>query len=143
MTRISRFKLRNEELEELVDHFTYLISSLTSKSEIENFFTEFLTREEKLMLAKRLVLFMMIQKSYSPTTIQSTLHISYETVRTYTNQFTNKNAIFKKTIQQLIKREKSKEFWKKVDTMLRPVGIILHAKTDMKSRAKLASGDFS
>lgn len=143
MTRISRFLLRNEELKELIDNLTYLFSSLNTKDDIEDFLNEFLTREEKLMLAKRLVLFMMIQKGYSPTVIQSALHISYETVRTYTNQFVNKNQAFHKTIEKLLKRENAKEFWKKIDKLLKPFELALRAKNDMKSRSKLLSGDFS
>lgn len=143
MTRISKYKLRQKDLEVLTDHFSYLISSLTDSTEIENFFTEFFTKEEKIMLAKRLVLFMMLKKDYPPSVIQSALHISYETVRTYSMQLSSKNDLFQKTIDKLIKREKSKEFWSKIEKLLKPLNLALRAKTDMKARAKLASGDWS
>jgi len=142
MPRISRYKLGKEELQSIQNHFSYLISSFTNSQEIENFFDGFLTPEEKLMLSKRLVLFMMIKRGYPPSVIQPSLHISYESVRTYTNLFSHKNELFQKTLDRLIKRDKTQEFWKKIDKVLKPVDLFLRAKTDMKARAKFASGDW-
>lgn len=141
MTRISRFRLNQKETQELTDHFSYLISTLTDKKEVENFLESFFTKEEKLMLTKRLILLMMIKKNYTPRVIQNTLHVSYESVRTYANQFPFKNTLFHKTIEKLIAREKTKEFWKKIDKLLKPFELALNAKRDMKARAKLMSGD--
>lgn len=143
MGRVSKSKLHEQQLREITDHFSYLISSLHASSEIENFFSDFLTKEEKVMLAKRLVLFMMIKRGYSPSAIQSALHMSYETVRNYTNQLSYKNQQFQKTIERLMKREKTKEFWKRVEKLLKPLDLAMKARTDMKARAKLASGDWS
>lgn len=143
MTRVSRHKLQDQRAQEISDHFSHLIASLTTSSEIENFLNDFLTREEKIMLAKRLVLFMMIKRNYSSTTIQSALHVSYETVRNYSNQIYNKGEIFQKTLNKLIGKEKSKEFWEKIDKMLKPLDLFLRSKNDMKARAKFTSGGWS
>lgn len=143
MTRVSRAKLDRERLQELENHFSYLISSLTKTNEIENFFEEFLTREEKIMLAKRLVLFMMLKRNYSPSIIQSALHISYETVRTYQMQLHHKNVLFQQVIERLIQRDHIIKFFEKIDKLLKPIDLALRAKTDMRARAKLAQGDWS
>ncbi|MEX2028500.1 MAG: Trp family transcriptional regulator [Candidatus Curtissbacteria bacterium] len=143
MTRVSKFKLQQKEIQEINEHFLYLLSSLRNSQEIENFLEEFLSREEKMMLAKRLVLVMMIQREYSPSVIKSTLHVSYETVRNYSNQTALKSSQFKKIIDKLINRQQSKEFWQKVDKILKPVDLALRSRTNMKARAKLVSGDWS
>ena len=143
MGRVSRSRLHEKTLEEITQHFFYLISSLTNSQEVENFLDGFFTKEEKVMLTKRLVLLMMIKRNYSSSTIQSTLHVSYETVRSYTNQLPLKNNLFHKTIDRLIGREKAQEFWKKIDQILKPLELALNAKTDMKARAKLATGVWS
>ncbi len=143
MPRASKFKFPEEKLQEIIEHFTQLISSLSRSKEIENFFDNFFTGEEKIMLAKRLVLLMMIKKGYGPTQIQSALHISYETVRIYTQQLQLKNEMYLKTIEKLLDREKSKEFWEKVDKILKPFELAMKARNDMKARAKFASGDWS
>lgn len=143
MPRVSKSRLHQQRLSEIQDHFAYLISSLTNSDDIEDFFGEFLTKEEKVMLAKRLVLYMMLKKEYPPHVIQSALHISYETVRSHTNQISSKNAKFHAVINKLISREKTKEFFDKINQLLKPVDLFLRAKTDMKARAKFASGDWS
>lgn len=141
MPRVSRSKLHRERLEEITHHFSYLISSLNDSKEIENFLNGFFTSEEKVMLAKRLALLMMIKRGYSPSVIQSALNISYESVRSYANLLPSKNDLFQNTINRLIKREKAKEFWKKIDKMLKPLEYALDAKTNMKARAKLITGE--
>lgn len=142
MPRISRSKLAPEKLQEITDHFSYLVSSLTHTKDIEGFLMDFLTREEKIMLAKRLVLFMMIKKGYEPQFIQQMLHLSYETVRTYTNQCYEKNAIFHGILDKMLDRQKTKDFWRKIDTFLKPVELLLNSKRNMKARAKFISGDW-
>jgi len=143
MTRISKFRLSQNQLQEIKEHFAFLISSLTSANEIENFFEEFLTKEEKIMLTKRLVLFMMIKRGFPPSIIQSTLHVSYETVRTYKNHLQYKNSSFHQTIERLLKRENVISFFKKIDKILKPLDLAIRAKSDMKARAKFASGDWN
>ena len=143
MPRVSHAPLNGKLLREIEDHFSYLISSLTNSNDIEDFFGEFFTKEEKVMLAKRLVLFMMLKNNYSPRIIQTAIHISYETVRSHANQIDNKNQKFHVVIEKLIAREKTKEFFQKINDLLKPIDLALRAKTDMKARAKLTSGDWS
>lgn len=137
MPRASRFKLDKKKLEEIREHFSYLISSLNNSEEIENFFDNFLTEEEKVMLTKRLVLFMMLKRDYPPLSIMTALNLSHETVRIYMEKLPLKDEKFQKTIERLVKREKTKEFWQKIDKILEPLDLMLRAKTDMKARAKL------
>lgn len=143
MPRTSKFKFKEKELQQITEHFSYLIATLTNSDEVLNFLENFFTKEEKLMLSKRLVLLMMVKRGYGPSVIQSALHISYETVRTHTNQLNLKNELFLKTIEKLIKREQSKEFWEKVDKILKPLDLIMKSRSDMQARAKVASGDWS
>lgn len=143
MPRVSRARLHRERIGEIEQHFSQLISSLNKHSTIEVFFNDFLTKEEKVMLTKRLVLYMMIKRGYSPSSIQAALHVSYETVRTYNNLLASKNTIFHKIIGDLIEKEKNQQFWEKVDKALKPIELAIKSKTNMKARAKLASADWS
>lgn len=143
MTRVSRLKLTKNRLEEIREYFSFLIASLNNSSEIENFLDGFLTNEEKIMLSKRLVLMMMIKRGYPPSAIQSILNMSYESVRTYTILLSTRNNMFQKTIERLIKRQKTREFLQKIDKLLKPLDLVLRSGTDMRGRAKIYSGDWS
>lgn len=136
MPRVSKSKIQAEKLEDIFDHFSYLIASLSQKGEVEKFIGEFLTKEEKIMLSKRLVLFMMLKRNYLPSHIRAGLNMSYETIRIYQNQLDNKSKEFHKKIEKLIVREKSKEFFNKIDKLLKPLEYALNSKTSMKARAK-------
>lgn len=142
MPRVSRASLSKTQLEEINQHFTYLISSLQHDTDIEDFLYEFLTPEEKIMLAKRLVMFMMLEKDYPEDSIKHILHLSHETIRTYRNSFADKSPIFQKIIQKLIRREKTKMFFKKLEKVLSILDTISQSKTNMKARAKILSADW-
>ena len=143
MTRISKFHLNQNQLQEIKEHFAFLISSLSNSNEIKNFLDEFLTKEEKIMLTKRLGLFMMLKRNFHSEAIKSALHVSYETVRTYQNQLQYKNSSFHQTIERLLKRENVINFFKKVEKILKPIDLAISAKRDMRARAKFASGDWT
>lgn len=142
MPRASKFRLEQKQFEAINSHLFYLISSLNKKDEIGDFLESFLTKEEETMLAKRLALFMMIKKHYSPSVIQRTLHISYETVRIYQNQLLSKNDTFQRIMKKLIERQESMDLFSKIDKLLKPLDLALRSKRDMKARAEFASEDW-
>lgn len=142
MGRVSKRSIDQKLRIGLEEQLSFIIQSLTSRTEISSFLNEFLTDEEKIMLGKRLVLYMMLYKNFTSSQIHSALSMSYETIRWYKEVFNGKSEIFRKTIERLIKREKSKEFWKKIERILEPFAVALEAKSNMKARAKLMGGYF-
>lgn len=142
MSRISKKVISKELQGNLEDQLAFIISSLTDKNEISVFLEEFLTKEEKIMLGKRLILYMLLYKGLSGSQINSILGMSYETIRWYKQIYNIKPEIFRKYIKKLISREKNKELWGKIEKILEPVALLAEAKTNMRARAKLASGDF-
>ncbi len=142
MGRVSKKNINQKLQIELEEQLSFIIQSLTNKAEVSSFLNEFLTIEERIMLGKRLVLYMMLYRNFSSSQIHAALSMSYETIRWYKEIFRNKSEVFKNTVERLIKREKSQEFWKKIEKILEPFALALSAKTNMKARAKLASGDF-
>lgn len=142
MGRVSKRGVNKDLIEEVEEQLSFLISSLTNTGEINLFLSEFLTREEKLMLGKRLVLYMMLYKGMTDSQIQSALSMSRETIHWYRQVYENKTELFKKNINKLIAREKNKELWEKIDKILEPVYLAMQAKSNMKARARLTTGDF-
>lgn len=142
MGRVSKRKINKDLEKDLEEQLSFIVASLTSREEINIFLDEFLTPEEKLMLGKRLILYMLLYKGLTNTQINNILSVSHETTRWYREMFEKKPDIFRKTLERLIKREKTQELWKKIENILEPFVLALDAKTNMKSRAKLASGDF-
>lgn len=142
MGRVSKRRVNKDLEKDLQEQLSFIVVSLTNKDEVNIFLDEFLTKEEKLMLGKRLILYMLLYKGLTNTQINNALSISHETTRWYREVFDTKPDAFKKTLERLLKREKTQELWKKIENILEPFVLALDAKTNMKSRAKLASGDF-
>ncbi len=140
MGRVSKRKINKDLERSLEEQLSFIIVSLTSRNEVGVFLDEFLTREEKLMLGKRLILYMLLYKGLTNTQINNALSVSHETTRWYREIFDKKPEAFKKMLERLIKREKSQELWKKVEKVLEPFKLALESKTNMKSRAELATG---
>lgn len=137
MPRVSKYTLPLREVEQLSQHFSSLIASLHKETQIEKFLDEFLTREEKNMLAKRLALFIMLKQNEPASAIKATLHFSRETVRIYQQQFITKSNEFHATLSHLLRMEKVKEFFMQSGQVLHT---LVTAKTNMQSRSKILSG---
>lgn len=128
MPRASKFLLNDRQVKEITSHLLYLISSLNNENEINDFLENFLTKEEKLMLSKRLVLFMMLKKQYSSSVIKDALHLSYETIRIHQNQLNSKNETFQKILKKLLQRQKTRELFDKINKFLKPLDLALKSK---------------
>ena len=82
MTRVSRKPLEPQIHKEVNETFIKMLGSFHSKSELKDFLKEFLTKEEKLMLAKRLSLFAALIKGYDYREINKTSNsVQSSTVR--------------------------------------------------------------
>lgn len=142
MGRVSKKVIDKKLLDQLKDQFSFLIESLNKRDEINDFMNEFLTREEKIMLGKRLILYMMLYKGMTSKQIHNSLGMSLETIHWYKQTYDGKSELFRKNIEKLIGRERSKQMWVEIERILKPVSLALDSKTNMKARAKLFSGDF-
>lgn len=142
MPRVSKRPLNKEINIELKGNFSSLISSLQNPREIEKFLNDFLTKEENLMLAKRLMLHLLLDNKYKSLEIQSILGVSKETVRVHKSSWEKSGETYRKIINKIANRRKVKLFLQAIEKKLRPLELVLQAKTNMKARAKFLSGDY-
>jgi TrpR-related protein YerC/YecD len=78
MARYSR--ISNKEMEELLEEFCQAISVLKSPKEIMNFITDLLTRQEMIMLAKRLKVAKLLIEGKDYRNIENLLKVSHSTI---------------------------------------------------------------
>jgi len=142
MPRASKAILSNKELEDLFMDLSGVINSLPSKAKVAEFLDEFLTKEEKIMLSKRLTLLALLYSARPLPTIQQTLGMSNESMRKYNISARFKSEEFKNHIIKIGNKRKHKDFFAKLEKKLRPLDLAFKSRTDMRARAKLLSGDF-
>ncbi len=137
MPRISKRPLSKEKLEEISNQFAQLIASLNVSFQIKQFLDSFLTKEEKLMLSKRLMMYIMLKNDYSTNDIKTTLNLSNETIRSHKIFFEQKDEVFQKIISKMNKKRNTAIFLKALEKKTEKLDHFLKAKTNIKSRGKL------
>lgn len=141
MPRASR-KIINKELdEELNQSFSFLVSSLRDRNEVDDFLRDFLTKEEKKMIPKRFMLHLMLFNDIPDSEISSHLGMSHETIRIHKNSWGSFDPSYKMIIEKISKRKNTIELLKKFGGKLEKVDAFLHAKSNMKARSKVFSND--
>lgn len=80
MTQVSRYPIPKEVYGRIFEIFVKTISSLGDKKQIADFFVDFLTPTERIMLAKRLAIAFLLMKKYDYKMIARTLRVSSSTI---------------------------------------------------------------
>jgi len=117
MARVSKNNSSKETEVLLIDQMTEVIGRI-SQTQATGFIFEFLGKEEKIMLAKRLAAITMIHEGGSSYAISNILHISPSTVVKLYDRYNRGD--FSNTIKALTKNKKDyRELLETIDFILR------------------------
>jgi uncharacterized protein YerC len=143
MPRSSKHKKVNKVIaSELDGSFSHLITSLSSAELVSSFINSFLTKEEKEMLSKRVMLHILLELGFTKSDIASVLGVSRETVRTHNSLWGRADNKYRVVIKKLARKKEVSDRLKSFEKFLRPVRLLMESKTNMKSRAKFIYGDY-
>lgn len=130
MPRVSRVLIKKDVYKDLNDSFVDLIATLKDKNEIKRFLADFLTKEEKLMLEKRLILAWMIREGYGWAEIRQALRVSFTTINLMKHWISYKKGIGI-GLSRLRGIESMKKFKKKSEGISKHVPPLTRSKKDM------------
>lgn len=115
MPHISSKKLKNEHLNKLYSEFGTALEKSAQKSWLKFFLNDFLTRTEKIMLAKRFAVIYLLSKDIPISYIAETLYMSPATISRMSLKYDiGKYSSLLKTI-----RDDNNELWKIFEKILR------------------------
>jgi uncharacterized protein YerC len=80
MTHISRKKIKKDVADELADQFLTFLSLTRTKQDARTLARELLSQTERVMLAKRLAVVVLLVRGYTFVQIEETLGVSRQTV---------------------------------------------------------------
>jgi uncharacterized protein YerC len=80
MPHVSRIKLDKKVEEKLINTLDLTLIKLTKEEEMKGFLTSLLTPTERLMLAKRLAMVILLKRGMSESKIRNTLKVTRATV---------------------------------------------------------------
>ena len=101
------------------------ISHLRGSEDIEDFLHDFLSPVERIMLAKRLSIAVLLHKGYRYESIAGILRVTPPTIATVSLLLRYSGKGYKKAVEKIALNEKMNAFWEKVEDM---VAKIPHAK---------------
>ena len=115
MPHISSKKLKKENLQRLYDEFSAALQKSAQRSWIKLFLNGFLTRTEKIMLAKRFAVIYLLSKDIPVSYIAEALHMSPATISRMSLKYEiGKYSSLLKTIQR-----ENKDIWRILEKILR------------------------
>src|SRR3989344_6193036 len=80
MPHVSRIKLPNKEKGEIITLFNSVMTEIKDSTQMDSFLNTILTPTEKLMLAKRLAVVVLIERGFNDSEISSALNITRMTI---------------------------------------------------------------
>lgn len=118
MAQISKYPISKNVEKRMYEIFHNVISSLKHSSDIEEFISDLLSPIEKIMLAKRLSIAVLLEKGYSYEDISKILRVTPPTIATVSITLRYRGNGYKKAVQRLLKDEKINAFFEKIGDLL-------------------------
>ncbi len=105
MTHVSRKKLPDKVLRQILESFLFVLTSTKKKEEMSKFLDAFLSNTEKIMLAKRLAIVFLLSEAVEETKISETLLVTQSTVSRIKLWYETKGSGYKIAITKLKKQK--------------------------------------
>lgn len=110
MTQVSKYPVSKDVYDTIYEVFVETVSNLVTKRQVSNFFSEFLTPTERVMLVKRLAVGVLLSKSYNYREVSRILRVSTATVGRYAFLL-NYGDYYKDTVQRILNNERIEKFF--------------------------------
>lgn len=121
MAQISKYVLSKNVYETMFDIFSAVITNLTEKNKVLGFFDEFFTHTEKIMLAKRLTIGVLIAKNYKYREIAEILRVSLSTIGSVAESY-KYGSNFKRVVEKVLSDIEIEDFFSEVVESVAGVG---------------------
>jgi uncharacterized protein YerC len=123
MPQISRWPVKKEVYERMFELLVQAVVETSDRSAAIQFLDELLTPVEKIMLAKRLAIVILLIKKYDYQTIQEVIHVSRGTIADMSQCLRVRGTCLRSFANKVMQEEKDREFWGKVGEIITGVGV--------------------
>lgn len=118
MAQVSKYPMHKDVEKRMFEIFKNTISHLNNASDIEDFLDDFLSPVEKIMLAKRLSIAILLAKGYTYPTIRKILRVTPSTIAAVSVSLKYSGQGYKKMVEDVLQDEKIEVFWQKIEDLL-------------------------
>lgn len=119
MPHVSRYKLPKKAEEKLIETLQLVFTKILRREEMDTFFNALLTKTEKLMLAKRLAIVVLLEEGLPESQIADSLHVTRMTVSRMQYYLESRGQGYKVALRKLAQEKQLEEFKKVLLSLLR------------------------
>jgi len=123
MSQVSKYPIHKDVERRMFEVLRETISSLNNAEEIEVFLSDFLSPSEKIMLAKRLSIAVLLHKGYG--SIMEVLRVTPPTIANVSLLLKYSGKGYKRAVEKIAAEEKMNAFFEKIEDILAKIP---HAK---------------
>ena len=116
MPHVSRKKLKKKVFIKIGEQLSSTIAKASSARELKWIFRELITPIERVMLAKRLAIILMLERGYSIDIIQKTLKVTPQTIVRFWK--ITKHSLYKPIIKEISNNKVKKDFWQELEKLI-------------------------
>lgn len=110
MTHVSQFPIPKDVYNEILDELYWVLADVRKPDEMKEFLGDFFTKTERLMLAKRLALAVMVIKKYDIDIVKKVLHVSTGTIYRMKEKLDAGGNGIMASVRRLMKHEAFEQF---------------------------------
>lgn len=118
MSQVSRLPVRKEIESRMFDIFLDSVAMVRTRNQVQKLLEDWLSPTEKIMLAKRLSIALLLMKQYDQRSIATLLKVGLETVSKVSRALRFGSGGYGMIVEVFMKQEKQDTFWEKVDSTL-------------------------
>jgi uncharacterized protein YerC len=117
MTMVSKYKLRPEVWDRIFNLFSESLLSIKDKNKFDLFLNDFLSPTEKIMLAKRFAMAVLLAKGNNYEEIKRILHVASATIAKMNIHIKYTEKGINETIQNVLKKDNTKAIWEEIQSI--------------------------
>ena len=121
MSRVSKKVLNRQIEEQMFETLWEAISQVKRKADVKLFLADLLTPVERIMVAKRLGIAVMLLKGKDYETIIDILRVSNETISKIALILRTNNG-YKIAVDKIVRSEAGREFWQDIENLIYRLG---------------------
>lgn len=118
MTQISKSDLSPLVKSEIYNQLNHVVSECRDENEVELLFSELLTKTERIVIAKRLFIAVMLTKGYSYRDIRLVLGVSFPTVRSVQFWLEHGGKGYKQAVERILLEKKNIKILTVIDKII-------------------------
>ncbi|MFH0863821.1 MAG: Trp family transcriptional regulator [Candidatus Gottesmanbacteria bacterium] len=115
MPQVSKYPIAQAVYEQIFELLHRVFSESTSKEDASNLLEDLLTPTERIVLAKRLAIALLLSKGYSYSNIGKILRVSKPTIAAVNLSLKYEGKGYKKFCDRILSEEKIRDVWEKIE----------------------------